>query len=176
MVFDRDFFKTHESKSKRPILTVFELKGNKVYPATRDRFCPFLGYDYKCVIYEERPELCRNFGVVEHLSCPYVDKEGNSRTQEETDRIHSNQLINDDSLNFLVALAIPDEFESIETDEIERIRKGVLAGDPFYVMAVAAIFGDALDIKKTGDQKSLSVSKEKYERVLKMKEELGSED
>lgn len=176
MLFDREFFETHESKAKRPIGTLFEYKGNKVYPATADRYCPFLGYDCKCAIYDERPELCHNFGVVEHLSCPYIDREGNPRSQEETEKIQSDQLINDDALNFLLALAIPDEFKGIEKIEIEKIRKGVLAGDPFYVMAAAAIFEGVLDIKKTGDQKSLSVSKEKYERVLKMKEELGSED
>ncbi len=176
MLFDRDFFVEHKDKVKRLIVAVFEYEGNKVYPATGDRYCPFMGYDCKCAIYDERPELCRNFGVVEHLGCPYIDKEGNPRTQEETDKIHSDQLINDNSLNFLVALAIPDEFEGIETTRIEMIRSGTLEGDPFYVMAAAAIFGDVLDIKKKGEQKSINVTKEKYERVLKMKEKIDSED
>jgi Fe-S-cluster containining protein len=176
MLFDREFFIAHENKAKRAIGVVFEYEGDKVYPATADRYCPFMGNDCKCAIYDERPELCRNFGVIEHLSCPYIDKEGNPRTQEETDRIHTDQIINDDSLNFLIALAIPDEFKGIETSEIEKIRKGTLSGDPFYVMAAAAIFEGVLDIKKNGGQKSINVTKEKYERVLKMKEEIDSED
>lgn len=174
MVFDRDFFLSHKKKAKREIIAVFELKNNKVFPASEDRCCPFMGYDCKCAIYDERPELCRAFGVIEHLSCPYFDRDGNPRTDEEAGKILMEQLKSDDALNLLVALAIPDEFEGLEKDEIERTRAGVLAGDPFFVMAAAAIFEDALDIKKKGDQKRLSVPKEKYERVMKMKEEIES--
>jgi len=174
MVFDRDFFLSHKDKAKRKILTVFELKNNKVFPATEDRYCPFMGDDCKCAIYDERPELCHIFGVTEHLSCPYFDRDGNPRTEEETGRIHMEQIKSDNALNLMVALAIPDEFKGIEKNEIERIRSGVLAGDPFYVMAAAAIFEDTLDIRKEGEQKSLSIPKEKYERVMKMKEEIES--
>ncbi len=175
MVFDRDFFKANESKAKRKIMVVLELKDNKVYPATFDRICPFVGENSKCAIYDERPELCRSFGIEEHMSCPYVDPEGNARSKEETDRVHYEQFQMEEAFNLVVALSIPDEFEGIEKKEIERIRRGVLIGDPFYTMAAAAIFEESFDIKKKGEQKSINVPKEKYERVIKLKEEIDRE-
>ena len=34
--------------------------------------CPFLRDDYRCNIYEERPEVCRLFGQIEKLPCKYI--------------------------------------------------------------------------------------------------------
>lgn len=175
MIFNRDFFYANEGKAKRKIMVVLELKDNNVYPATFDRICPFRGDDCKCAIYDDRPELCKNFGVTEHLSCPYIDKDGNPRTQEEADKIHLEQFQAEEAFDLVVALAIPDEFEGVDKKEIERIKKGVLRGDPFYTVAAGAIFGTAIDIKKKGGKKSVSVSKEKYEQILKIKEEIEKE-
>lgn len=37
--------------------------------------CPYLDENKKCIIYEVRPTICRLFGVVEGLECPYVRAE-----------------------------------------------------------------------------------------------------
>ena len=34
--------------------------------------CPYLTKDKKCEIYEVRPLICRAYGVVEGLECPFV--------------------------------------------------------------------------------------------------------
>ena len=36
--------------------------------------CPFLRADYKCNIYENRPEVCRQFGQIEELPCKFRKK------------------------------------------------------------------------------------------------------
>ncbi len=33
--------------------------------------CPFLTQDYKCNIYEQRPEVCRKFGEIKELTCKF---------------------------------------------------------------------------------------------------------
>ena len=47
--------------------------------------CPFLTYDLKCNIYEDRPFVCREFGKESHLmmKCCYQDKEGRVRSRQE---------------------------------------------------------------------------------------------
>jgi Fe-S-cluster containining protein len=36
--------------------------------------CPFLRADFKCNIYENRPEVCRLFGEIEQLPCKYMKR------------------------------------------------------------------------------------------------------
>ena len=45
--------------------TDFDFKKNK---------CPFLREDYKCNIYENRPEVCRAFGQDDRLPCKWIKK------------------------------------------------------------------------------------------------------
>ena len=42
--------------------------------------CNNLGDDFKCKIYETRPEVCRLYGTIEKLQCPYIDLRGKIRT------------------------------------------------------------------------------------------------
>lgn len=47
--------------------------------------CPFLTYDLKCNIYDERPATCREFGKESHilLTCCFQDKDGRERSRQE---------------------------------------------------------------------------------------------
>ena len=36
--------------------------------------CPFLRNDFKCNIYDNRPEVCRLFGVIDRLPCKWIRK------------------------------------------------------------------------------------------------------
>lgn len=49
------------------VTTSHELINNK---------CPFLRGDYKCNVYEQRPQICRIFGVEDHplMKCQYIKK------------------------------------------------------------------------------------------------------
>lgn len=34
--------------------------------------CPFLRKDYKCNIYDNRPDVCRKFGQIDELPCKFI--------------------------------------------------------------------------------------------------------
>jgi len=43
-------------------------------PLTNDGMCPFLSrHDQVCVIYDDRPYVCRAFGEIPELQCPRVN-------------------------------------------------------------------------------------------------------
>ncbi len=41
----------------------------------------------KCKIYEERPQVCENYGITERLPCPYFKPNGNKRSKAMGKRI-----------------------------------------------------------------------------------------
>lgn len=48
---------------------------------TKDFLCVF--YDrlnHKCAIYDERPEICKQYGTIPQLPCPYFKRSGNRRS------------------------------------------------------------------------------------------------
>lgn len=54
---------------------------------TEDRACVFLKYDNTCAIYNDRPEVCRNFGKSSgSMECPRVAPNGRVRSPEEVER------------------------------------------------------------------------------------------
>jgi hypothetical protein len=60
-----------------------ELKddGDRAIILTKDFLCVF--YDrknHKCAIYEERPEVCRLYGMIDKLPCLYFKRSGNPRS------------------------------------------------------------------------------------------------
>ena len=56
--------------------------------------CPFLTYDYKCNIYEDRPFVCREFGSESHpmMKCGYQDKDGRERTRQQRRAVDREQV------------------------------------------------------------------------------------
>jgi len=48
-----------------------------VLPVTEDLKCCFLK-DNKCLIYEDRPDVCRRYGICDELPCPYLKPNGNA--------------------------------------------------------------------------------------------------
>jgi Fe-S-cluster containining protein len=57
-----------------------------VMPFTKDGYCPFLNKDYTCNIYDDRPAVCQRYGSEERscLRCPYQDKDGRTRSRQES--------------------------------------------------------------------------------------------
>lgn len=43
-----------------------------ITPVTTSFNCVFLTPEKRCAVYEERPALCRLFGTIPELTCPYV--------------------------------------------------------------------------------------------------------
>jgi len=86
-----EFWNRHQKDLKRPIVVGLALNGP--YFTTEDKKCPFLGYDNKCSVYENRPDVCRRYGGKD-MPCPWQDEEGNLRKHKETKEIISNQIKN----------------------------------------------------------------------------------
>ena len=67
--FDRGFFLAHKS-----IIDVgYILKPwnpNSIVPVTETGDCVFLDESKLCKIYDERPEVCREYGEIPELPCP----------------------------------------------------------------------------------------------------------
>lgn len=55
---------------------------------TPDGQCVFLDREtWKCVIYEDRPKICKEFGQSPKLLCPYFNMKGVLRTPRESKRV-----------------------------------------------------------------------------------------
>jgi Fe-S-cluster containining protein len=72
--FTKDVLEKHSDKYPKDI-SVYEVKGLYYFEAY---WCPFLGEDKKCKIYEDRPQKCREYGS-EELPCPYLKPNGKRR-------------------------------------------------------------------------------------------------
>jgi len=60
-----------------------ELKefGTDAVILTKDFRCVFLDRTtFKCSIYDERPDVCKNYGMIDDLQCPYFKRSGNRRS------------------------------------------------------------------------------------------------
>ena len=77
----KDLAKKHEEKAQVKAMEIMPFGNNDIVSLTEDAFCIFLDRDTKkCVIYEERPDVCRRYGLAEDLPCAYVDLRGKKRT------------------------------------------------------------------------------------------------
>lgn len=65
-------------KDKFQVNGKIEISGNEAAVLTDDMACIFLNRITKeCMIYEERPEVCKIFGTIDKLLCPYFKPNGN---------------------------------------------------------------------------------------------------
>lgn len=56
-------------------------------PAEQRMVCPHLGVDGRCIAYDVRPLICRLFGVVEDLRCPWGCKPERLMTKSEVAKL-----------------------------------------------------------------------------------------
>lgn len=75
----KELFEKHKSKVQREIVECLDLDG-EIYPATNDGICVFNMPDCRCAIYSFRPKICRLYGTISDLKCPYIDHRGIART------------------------------------------------------------------------------------------------
>ena len=77
--FPLKFLETHKQFFKAE----GELKddGNQAIILTKDFLCVFFDRKaHNCAIYEERPDVCKNYGMIEKLPCPFFKRSGNRRS------------------------------------------------------------------------------------------------
>lgn len=90
--FDKGFIATQ--KPVREIKEILEVGTTKEIPVTEDLYCPFLGEDLKCTIYDKRPQVCRDFGMGEvhsSLTCAFQAPDGRIRSRQERRQIERKQ-------------------------------------------------------------------------------------
>lgn len=83
-------YKIFKRRIKKKIVEVMR-SGSYIIPMTEDISCAFLSNNHRCTIYEHRPMICRLYGINKDLQCPYIDIEGNKRTDQEA--IDTKELI-----------------------------------------------------------------------------------
>ncbi len=115
-----------------PILFTFGelgfLKANVLLSNGKD-FCPYI-QNHKCIIYDERPQVCRNYPLSPHIdnkiyiddSCPAIGMDGieivkNGAIQQGFDNssLHNYQDKFIDTYNYLQEFNIKDNFELVVT-------------------------------------------------------------
>lgn len=66
-------------------LTVLESEG-WCFVMTTGYMCPFMQGGI-CVVYADRPKICRDFGKFDNMPCIYLTKKGKERTPEDSARV-----------------------------------------------------------------------------------------
>lgn len=94
-VFDIKIFEKHQQIAQEITKVTSFKNSSEVVINTSDNMCAFLDRkDYHCLIYEDRPEVCKNYGIIETLPCPFIKPNGNPRS--EAGCKHWQRLINHD--------------------------------------------------------------------------------
>lgn len=71
-------FEKNKHLIEKEIEKIEQLREDVVIPITKDLKCAFVK-DNRCLIYKERPWVCRAYGTA--LPCPYIKPNGNSRSE-----------------------------------------------------------------------------------------------
>jgi len=82
----KEVFQKHKDKFQRKIKEIVEM-GDEIYPLTNDLNCIFLGSKKECLIYHDRPEVCKTYGLIEDLPCAYIKPNGRKRSPAKTRRM-----------------------------------------------------------------------------------------
>ena len=82
-----EVYERNKSKVVNPPIKGLSDDFGNVHLATKNGFCVFLDEDKKCVIYEDRPEVCKEYGLTDDMPCPYVRPDGTVRCRQERRRV-----------------------------------------------------------------------------------------
>jgi len=91
ILFTREEWEKH--RYLLPPCVYIDYIGDRIVPQTEK--CPFLTKEKQCMIYDDRPEVCRLFGVDERLPCPYLKPNGKPRSkasQKQVERMQNKKL------------------------------------------------------------------------------------
>ncbi|HNX02170.1 MAG TPA: YkgJ family cysteine cluster protein [Candidatus Cloacimonas sp.] len=85
--FEKVFYQSVLKFKQRPIVSEREVSSfgeDFIIPVTEDISCCFLTLENSCAIYEQRPQICRDFGngTHEHLTCPKIEPNGKIRSKK----------------------------------------------------------------------------------------------
>lgn len=79
--FNRRTFARLKGKAQKPFKEA--VLGDTVWPSTADGVCVFLNPKKECEVYPNRPDVCRQYGEIAALPCPYFKRDGTPRSEAE---------------------------------------------------------------------------------------------
>lgn len=90
----RELFLKNIDKRQAKIININSISGLHVVVETDTDNCVFLSADFKCVIYDERPEICQKFGDESDIlmTCSYQTKDGEIRSRQQVRAIDAKKM------------------------------------------------------------------------------------
>jgi len=76
VIMPKEIWERNKDKAQRPLKEFFELDKGACVPATEDLKCIFLNAEGKCAIYDDRPQVCKDYGIIPGLPCPWMKPNG----------------------------------------------------------------------------------------------------
>ena len=90
-----------EHRQQRVVKEIIGWSDTELVPITEDGKCVFLNPDsFKCMIYDDRPLVCKEYGTRPDLPCPYLKPNGNIRSGASRNRV---KRMIDKRIDYLVA-------------------------------------------------------------------------
>lgn len=103
----KEFVESHQPI--RPIVGVYDLGNGMVAPVAIEELpdgkkggvCPFLGFDNKCSVYNDRPFVCKKFGdeSSDFMTCSFQSADGRIRSRQERRHIERTYFSRRESMN-----------------------------------------------------------------------------
>jgi len=84
--FTLEVIEKHKDKFQREVIETLPAGEDEVVVVSNTGMCVFLKEDKSCAIYEDRPDVCRKYGVHPDLPCPYIKPNGNPRSPAQVRR------------------------------------------------------------------------------------------
>jgi len=82
-----DVWEQHKEQAQVEVENILDAEGYVVV-VTGDRYCIFLDRQtYRCIIYDNRPNVCRLYGKIKALPCPWLKRNGKFRSLRDTAKI-----------------------------------------------------------------------------------------
>lgn len=95
IIFKKEFYEQNKDKIEDGFIKVIEKDGFVTFLYDDNR-CPFLNRKTRlCKIYEDRPQVCRDYGYFEKLPCIYFKRSGARRSpasQRKMERMIDKQI------------------------------------------------------------------------------------
>lgn len=95
LIFDVSFWEKFKHLKQAEIKEITQ-DSKKCFILTHDWICIFLNRESKrCMVYDNRPLVCRLYGKIENLECLYIKPNGNERSiadQKRTQRKIKHQV------------------------------------------------------------------------------------
>ncbi len=111
-----EFWEKWRFRAQVPVDRIVRVKGF-MFIHTSDLRCVFLDREsFKCVIYPARPKICRVYGHLEDLPCPYLRADGTERSEEEIAEVKRR-------VGVQMALHLKEAIEDCDSEiELEQLR------------------------------------------------------